>query len=165
MPSDSTLPAPSPEAQQPSQLRLGPLMDLLEAQDPALRHLYAKAFNLGESNLVVILAPNNTGKTNVIRALKFFFYGHLPDCTEATAWRLIHDGTRAAAALRAPVQGWLLVIRQSLASFLHDDRCESGVPPCAAIAARRHPGALTAGIDKSGAVATLAPWQTLRTAG
>lgn len=41
----------------------------------------------GESNLVVILAPNNTGKTNVIRALKFFFYGHLPDCTAATARR------------------------------------------------------------------------------
>ena len=26
-----------------------------------------------DSNLVVILAPNNTGKTNIIRALKFFF--------------------------------------------------------------------------------------------
>lgn len=38
----------------------------------------------GDSNLVVILAPNNTGKTNVIRALKFLFYGHLPDCREAT---------------------------------------------------------------------------------
>jgi hypothetical protein len=24
------------------------------------------------------VAPNNTGKTNVIRALKFIFYGHLP---------------------------------------------------------------------------------------
>lgn len=50
-----------------------------------------------ESNVVVILAPNNTGKTNVIRALKFLFYGHLAGCTEATAYRLIHDGARAAA--------------------------------------------------------------------
>jgi len=61
----------------------------------------------GESNLVVILAPNNTGKTNVIRALKFLFYGHLPDCTEATAWRLIHDGTRASAEVRSAVTGWV----------------------------------------------------------
>jgi hypothetical protein len=75
MPSDSTLPAPSPEAPPPSQLRLGPLMDLLEAQDPALRHLLAKAFSVGETNLVVLLAPNNTGKTNVSRALSFFLYG------------------------------------------------------------------------------------------
>ena len=38
----------------------------------------------GESNLVVILAPNNTGKTNVIRALKFLFYGH-----DSLQWRTI----------------------------------------------------------------------------
>ena len=50
----------------------------------------------GDTNLVVILAPNNSGKTNVIRALKFLFYGHLPDCTEATAWRL---GTTASSPL------------------------------------------------------------------
>jgi len=54
-------------------------MDLLEQQDPALRRLFAKAFNMGESNLVVILAPNNTGKTNVIRALKLLFNRHLLD--------------------------------------------------------------------------------------
>jgi len=46
MPRDSILPAPSPEAPQPSHLRLGPLMDLLEAQDPALRRLFAKALNI-----------------------------------------------------------------------------------------------------------------------
>jgi AAA domain len=55
----------------------------------------------GDSNLVLILAPNNTGKTNIIRALKFFFYGHPPDCTEATAYRLTHDGIRTAAPARA----------------------------------------------------------------
>jgi hypothetical protein len=41
----------------------------------------------------------------------------------------------------------------------------SGVPQCAAIAARRRPGVLTAGIDKPGTAATLAPWRMLRTAG
>lgn len=46
MPRDSTLAAPPPEAPQPSQLRLGPLMDLLEAQDPAMRRLFAKALNI-----------------------------------------------------------------------------------------------------------------------
>lgn len=61
------------------------------------------------SNLVVILAPNNSGKTNIIRALKFLFYGHLPDCTEATAYKLIHDGTRMAAKLGAEVCGWVEV--------------------------------------------------------
>jgi hypothetical protein len=62
-----------------------------------------------ESNLVVILAPNNTGKTNIIRALKFFFYGHLPDCTEMTAYRLIHDGVRTAARVGQEICGWVEV--------------------------------------------------------
>ena len=61
----------------------------------------------GESNLVVILAPNNTGKTSVIRALKFLFYGHLPDCTEATAYRLINDRERARTAVMAEASGWV----------------------------------------------------------
>ena len=62
-----------------------------------------------ESNVVVILAPNNTGKTNIIRALKFLFYGHLADCTEATSYRLIHDGTRSAAKVGSEVAGWVQV--------------------------------------------------------
>lgn len=60
-----------------------------------------------ESNFMVVLAANNTGKTNLIRALKFLFYGHLPDCTEVTAYRLIHDGTRAAAKVGQTVSGWV----------------------------------------------------------
>lgn len=43
---DSTPPAPPNDAPQPNPLRLGPLMDLLEAQDPALRRLFAKALNI-----------------------------------------------------------------------------------------------------------------------
>lgn len=62
-----------------------------------------------DHNLVVVLAPNNAGKTNIIRALKFFFYGHLPDCTETTAYRLIHDGARAAAAVGSEIRGWVEV--------------------------------------------------------
>lgn len=62
-----------------------------------------------DHNLVVILAPNNSGKTNIIRALKFLFYGHLPDCTELTAYRLIHDGRRGAASVGHEVAGWVEV--------------------------------------------------------
>ncbi len=62
-----------------------------------------------ETNLVVVLAANNTGKTNIIRALKFLFYEHLPDCTEATSFRLIHDGARAAAKTGTTLTGWVQV--------------------------------------------------------
>ena len=60
-----------------------------------------------DTNIVVVLAPNNTGKTSVIRALKFLFYGHLPDCTPATAFRLINDRTRAEAKVGVEVSGWV----------------------------------------------------------
>lgn len=62
-----------------------------------------------DTNLIVILAPNNTGKTNIIRALKFLFYGHLPNCSDLTAYRLIHDGTRAATHIGSEVSGWVEV--------------------------------------------------------
>jgi len=62
-----------------------------------------------DTNLIVILAPNNTGKTNVIRALKFLFYGHLPDCSDLTAYRLIYDGARGATRIGAEVSGWVEV--------------------------------------------------------
>jgi DNA sulfur modification protein DndD len=60
-----------------------------------------------DSNLIVVLAANNTGKTNIIRALKFLFYGHLSDCTEATSYRLIHDGTRSDANVGTALSGWV----------------------------------------------------------
>lgn len=62
-----------------------------------------------DSNLVVVLAANNTGKTNIIRALKFLFYGHLSDCTEVTSYRLIHDGARSAAKVGSAITGWVQV--------------------------------------------------------
>lgn len=60
-----------------------------------------------DTNIVVVLAPNNTGKTSVIRALKFLFYGHLSDCNPATAFRLINDRTRAEAKVGVEVSGWV----------------------------------------------------------
>ena len=62
-----------------------------------------------ENNLIVVLAANNSGKTNLIRALKFLFYEYLPECTEATSFRLIHDGTRAAAKIGSSITGWVQV--------------------------------------------------------
>jgi DNA sulfur modification protein DndD len=58
-----------------------------------------------ESNLIVILAPNNTGKTNIIRALKFLFYGHLSDCGKVTAYRMINDRTRSLAKVGTEIIG------------------------------------------------------------
>lgn len=60
-----------------------------------------------EANLVVILAPNNSGKTNIIRALKFLFYGHLSDCNTASAYRMINDRAKANARPGTEVCGWV----------------------------------------------------------
>jgi DNA sulfur modification protein DndD len=60
-----------------------------------------------DTNLVVILAPNNSGKTNIIRALKFLFYGHLSDCNEASAYRMINDLVKAKAKTGSEVCGWV----------------------------------------------------------
>src|SRR5262245_12191467 len=60
-----------------------------------------------DSNVILVLAPNNTGKTSVIRALKFLFYGHLSDCTIATAFRLINDRARAKTSVGSEAFGWV----------------------------------------------------------
>jgi hypothetical protein len=60
-----------------------------------------------ENSLVAILAPNNTGKTNVIRALRFLFYGDLADCTEATCHRLLNDRTRSLCPTGAELTGFV----------------------------------------------------------
>jgi len=60
-----------------------------------------------DNSLVVILAPNNTGKTSVIRALKFLFYGDLADCTEATAHRLLNDRTRSLCPSGSELVGFV----------------------------------------------------------
>jgi DNA sulfur modification protein DndD len=60
-----------------------------------------------DSNLVVILAPNNTGKTSVIRALKFLFYGHLSDCGVPTAYRMINDRACSQAKIGSELSGYV----------------------------------------------------------
>ncbi len=60
-----------------------------------------------DASLVVILAPNNTGKTSVIRALKFLFYGDLSDCNEATAHRLLNDRTRSLSPSGSELVGFV----------------------------------------------------------
>lgn len=60
-----------------------------------------------ENSLIVILAPNNTGKTSVIRALKFLFCGDLADCTEGTAHRLLNDRSRATCPAGSELVGFV----------------------------------------------------------
>ncbi len=61
-----------------------------------------------DSSLVVILAPNNSGKTTIVRALKFLFYGRYPDdCTRETAYKVINDKTRQLAANDVEIEGWI----------------------------------------------------------
>jgi DNA sulfur modification protein DndD len=61
-----------------------------------------------DSSLVVILAPNNTGKTTIVRALKFLFYARYPDdCTRETAYKVINDKIRQLAANDEEIEGWI----------------------------------------------------------
>jgi hypothetical protein len=54
-----------------------------------------------ESSLVVVLAPNNTGKTTILRAIDFLFYGSLVGENSETAWKLITDSVRDTLAPHA----------------------------------------------------------------
>jgi hypothetical protein len=60
-----------------------------------------------DNSLVVVLAPNNTGKTSVIRALKFLFYGDLADCNESTAYRLLNDRSRSLCPSGSELVGYV----------------------------------------------------------
>jgi hypothetical protein len=74
------------------------------------------------SSLVVVLAPNNTGKTTLIRALRFLFYGEMTSTqnddspsarrsqgptTEVNAWDMVNDLTRDGAGIGENVQAWV----------------------------------------------------------
>lgn len=50
-----------------------------------------------KASLIVVLAPNNTGKTTIIRALKFLLYGDLGTKTSANAWELLNERVRSSA--------------------------------------------------------------------
>ena len=57
------------------------------------------------SSLVLVLAPNNGGKTNVIRALRFLLYGDLLG-HEGHVLRLINDAARHEVS-RGGAEGWV----------------------------------------------------------
>lgn len=48
--------------------------------------------------LVLLLAPNNAGKTTILRALDFLLYGTLSQFTNETCWQLITDVVRQKVA-------------------------------------------------------------------
>jgi DNA sulfur modification protein DndD len=48
--------------------------------------------------LVILLAPNNTGKTTILRALEFLLYGSLSKLTDETCWQLITEVEREKVA-------------------------------------------------------------------
>lgn len=60
-----------------------------------------------EASLTVILAPNNTGKTSIIRALRFLFYGSVPGTSQQESHKLINDRAKANAREGAEVSAWV----------------------------------------------------------
>ena len=61
----------------------------------------------GEASLVVVLAPNNAGKTTILRAIEFLFYGSLCGETSETAWKLITDTVRDATDPGTEANTWV----------------------------------------------------------
>lgn len=62
-----------------------------------------------DPTLTVVVAPNNSGKTSIIRALKFFFYGEkgLPSGTKLID--LVNNGAKARIADGEKVTAWVEV--------------------------------------------------------
>ena len=50
-----------------------------------------------QGGIVLVLAPNNAGKTTILRARRFLFYGHLAGFDRDTSWNLANDLVRADA--------------------------------------------------------------------
>jgi DNA sulfur modification protein DndD len=60
-----------------------------------------------ETSLVVILAPNNTGKTTILRAIDFLFYGSLGGEGAETSWKLVTDVIRDETQAGTEVKAWV----------------------------------------------------------
>ena len=60
-----------------------------------------------DSALLLIFAPNNGGKTSVIRGLEFLFYGRLRGDQDTPLAGLINSAVRNAAPANQPVTGWV----------------------------------------------------------
>jgi len=66
--------------------------------------------NADASNLIIVLGPGNSGKTTLIRALKFLFYGAYSSERPGEAHTLINNRTKAAAKLGGMLTGWVEAI-------------------------------------------------------
>jgi DNA sulfur modification protein DndD len=60
-----------------------------------------------DSSLVVVLAPNNTGKTTILRAIDFLFYGSLCGESHENAWKLVTDVVRDETKTGTEVMAWV----------------------------------------------------------
>ncbi len=60
-----------------------------------------------ETSLVVILAPNNSGKTTILRAIDFLFYGSLDGEGSETSWKLVTDVIRDETQAGTEVKAWV----------------------------------------------------------
>jgi DNA sulfur modification protein DndD len=60
-----------------------------------------------QASLVLVLAPNNTGKTTIIRALRFFLYGDIGARGDAAAWEIVNERVRASAKTDDVIKTWV----------------------------------------------------------
>lgn len=68
-----------------------------------------------EHNLVVFLAPQNTGKTSIVRSLKFLFYGEIPG-GDLERYKLINRASLRQVLGMGAISGWVE------ATIEHDNR-------------------------------------------
>ncbi|MGB6223035.1 AAA family ATPase [Haloferula sp.] len=61
----------------------------------------------GSKSIVLVLAPNNSGKTTILRALRFLLYGHLAGNQRETAWNLANDRCRREAEVGENIDVWV----------------------------------------------------------
>jgi DNA sulfur modification protein DndD len=63
-----------------------------------------------ESSLTVIVGPNNSGKTSIIRALKFWFYGEDALPSRSSIPLFLSNKAKAETAVGNTLEGWVEVI-------------------------------------------------------
>ncbi|MCB1129926.1 MAG: hypothetical protein KDN05_02280 [Verrucomicrobiae bacterium] len=56
---------------------------------------------------MVVLGPNNTCKTTILRAIDFLFYGSLGGESQDTAWKLVTDIVRDETKVGTEVEAWV----------------------------------------------------------
>ena len=62
-----------------------------------------------EHNLTIILAPNNSGKTSIIRSLAFLFSGVVPGTAADKLHELIHANAKDSTKVGSQATGWVEV--------------------------------------------------------